>query len=270
MNNDDQLKLASMSKKNLSKEDSMKTYQRRPREFRKGFYMIILAACFLLFSAVFILQPFSAHAGDRYESPKSAEQVIQELKESLNLADKQEAAIQPIIEENVKQRNELLEKGRTDRRALRTELQKLQWSIDMKLGETLTEEQVEKYLKLKHERRENMHRDKPRDSRMHDAPNRSPEHVISHLREHLDLTEDQVAAIIPIIEESIENSREIFSKNMEERREAKRSMRNEVRTVAEKTEDQLAMILSDEQMKELQILKEEQRERMDRPEAFGF
>ena len=75
---------------------------------------------------------------------------------------------------------------------------------------------------------------------------------------------------MPIIEESIENSREIFSMNMEERHEAKRSMRNEMRTVAEKTEDQLAMILSDEQMKELQILKEEQRERMHRPEAFGL
>ncbi|MFI5295263.1 MAG: hypothetical protein ACHQ0Y_09595 [Thermodesulfovibrionales bacterium] len=58
-----------------------------------------LAAYMLLFTAIIIVQPISARAGDFPNISKSPEQLMSRLKERLRLTEEQETKVQPIIDE---------------------------------------------------------------------------------------------------------------------------------------------------------------------------
>ena len=228
----------------------------------KVLFLAGIAASVLLLTTVFTLQPFSAEAGGRFGPSRSPEEIVERLKDRLDLTEEQVEAIRPIIEEKVQMRNELREEYGTDRRAIRTEMQELKRSTELKLGDVLTEEQMEKYQELRQERREQMQRGKKRGGRRQGAINKSPEQVISRLTERLELTEDQVTAITPIIEKNVEQRREIFDSYKGEGRQLKDSMRNEMQTIGEETETQLSSVLTDEQMEKFLEFREERRERM--------
>jgi hypothetical protein len=83
------------------------------------------------------------------KEPKTAQQIISAMKTVLRLTDEQEIHIRPIIEEQVKKRNELFKKyrgqGRPGMDSLRDELKDLRISTESQLQYFLTNEQMIKY-----------------------------------------------------------------------------------------------------------------------------
>jgi len=91
---------------------------------------------------------------------------------------------------------------------------------------------------------------------------RSADQITSDMKEHLNLTEEQEAQIRPIIEEQIEKRREIVQKYQGHGRPDRESLRNEMQKLRETTENQLAGILTEDQMEEYRGIQEEQRQKM--------
>jgi hypothetical protein len=79
----------------------------------------------------------------------------------------------------------------------------------------------------------------------------------------LNLTEDQATDVEPIIEDSLENKREVFEKYSSQGQSARQDMRDEMQAIGDETEAQLATILTDEQMETLRTIREEKRARME-------
>ncbi len=81
--------------------------------------------------------------------PKPADQIISSMRTVLRLTDEQEIKIRPIIEEQVKKRNELMKKyqgrGRPGVDPLRDELKDLRIGTESQLQYFLTNEQMIKY-----------------------------------------------------------------------------------------------------------------------------
>jgi hypothetical protein len=201
------------------------------------------------------------------------------MKERLSLTEEQSAAIQPIIEEKVNRMNEIRENAGTDRQGMRTEMQKLRWDTQVKLNEILTDEQVDKYLQLRQEQRKQMQRGKFRGGKMRGdwmnrGQKRTPEQIMERLGARLDLTEEQAAALAPIIRESVEKRRAVLNKYRDQGRNVRQSMRDEMRSIGDETHDQMAAILTKEQIKDLDSIREERRarmdKRMDRPGTMGY
>lgn len=88
--------------------------------------------------------------------------------------------------------------------------------------------------------------------------NSSPEQVMSKMKERLNLTEEQETKVRPIIEESIQKRREILKKDPQDRS----TIKNELQELQWTTDMRLGVILTEEQMKEYQKLREEQSEKM--------
>ncbi len=99
------------------------------------------------------------------------------------------------------------------------------------------------------------------------------EQQIEQLRTRLNLNDEQVAAISPVLKDSIREQRRILSTygvNLESRDEAAgrlgirqaRSMRNELQVVREETLGALQPILDKEQLEEFQRIQEERRAEM--------
>lgn len=80
---------------------------------------------------------------------KTADQIISEMKTGLKLTDEQEVNIYPIVEEQVRKRNELIKKykgrGRPGMDSLRDELKDLRIAMETRLQYFLTNEQMIKY-----------------------------------------------------------------------------------------------------------------------------
>ena len=87
--------------------------------------------------------------------------------------------------------------------------------------------------------------------------NRSPEQIVEQMKERLHLTEEQAAKIRPIIEESVNDRRQILNDNGQDRK-ANRSALQEIRW---KTDMKLSQILTEEQMRDYQNLLEEKSEK---------
>jgi Spy/CpxP family protein refolding chaperone len=239
----------------------MKNNYHLERHYMNRLFLILLITGALLLTVILALKPFNAEAGSRYRSAISPDQIMERMKERLDLTTEQEAAIRPLIEEKVRMLKELREKSGTDRQTRRTEMQKLIWSAEMKLGAILTDEQKGKYLELKQERHKWMRRDKRHGMGMREAKI-SSEQMVSRLKERLELNDKQVAEIQPIIRESAEQRREIFSKYREKRHEMILSMRNEMTALSDKTDARLSGILTDEQRQKFLIFKKERHEHM--------
>jgi hypothetical protein len=274
MKKSDETKEKTMDKNVQKREEAMQNNNHPESHFMNRLFLVLLMTGGLLFTAVLILHPFYAEARGRYGSAVSPDRIMERMKERLDLTKEQEAEIRPIIEEKVKKFKELRENSGADRHAFRTEMQKLRWSTEMKLGEILTDEQKGKYLELRQERHKWIHRGKRHDKGMHGAVKRSPERIVSRLREGLGLNDEQVAEIQPIIKESVEQRREIFNKYQEKKYETRLFMRNEMKALSDKTDDRLSKVLTDEQREKFLTLRQERHEHMHKhmrlPEAGSY
>ena len=87
--------------------------------------------------------------------------------------------------------------------------------------------------------------------------NKSPEEIVQQMKERLRLTEEQVAKIRPVIEESFNKRRDILDNNGQD----KKTNRSALQEVRWKTDMKLGLILTEEQMTDYQNLFEEKGEK---------
>jgi hypothetical protein len=108
---------------------------------------------------------------------------------------------------------------------------------------------------------------KPIQAQAADLPlkNTSAEQVMAKMKERLHLTEEQETKIRTIIEESVQTRREILKSDPQDRSAIKR----ELQELQWKTDMRLGVILTEEQMKEYEKLREEQSEKMQRSDVQG-
>jgi hypothetical protein len=269
-----QKKDASLDTNHLIKEDTMnKTRKTGKRRARYAFFAALAAVVFIAAFGL-IAQPMFAEAKGRFGPPRSADEIMQTLTERLDLTPEQAEAVRPVIEEKINARNEIRGKTDTDRKARHAEMRKLRWYTEIRLSEILTDEQVDKYLELKQEQRKEFKRGKHRGGWMKKGMHKTPEQVIERLSSRLDLTEEQAVQAAPIIKESIDKRRVVFEKYREQGLQVKQAMSSEMQAIGDATHAELATILSDEQMEELNAIKEEKRARMykwmDRPEQGEY
>ncbi len=107
----------------------------------------------------------------------------------------------------------------------------------------------------------------PAVARARDASNMntSPDEIVFRLKTRLNLTEDQETKLRPIIEESIRKRQKI----MEDSSNNKKAIRSQLQELRWSTDMQIGKILTDEQMKEYQSLREEQREKSEGNETHS-
>ena len=230
----------------------------------KGSFLAAMAAGLLIAALALTMQPTSADARGFFGQQRSPDQIVERLTDRLDLTAEQVEAIRPVIEEKVLKMNEIRENTGADRQAARTEIQKLRWNTERTLDEILTDEQLEKYLELRQKRHGGMNRGKQHSGRMGKGLNRSPEQAIARLTDRLDLTDEQAAEIRPIIEETMEKRRAVFDKYGDQRQTTRQAMSSEMQAIGDETHEQLAPILTDEQMEELDAIQEERRARADK------
>ena len=94
------------------------------------------------------------------------------------------------------------------------------------------------------------------------GPKKSPEEILAHMTDRLELSDEQAEQIRPIIEDQVTKRSELFEKYHEQGRESRGQMRSEMRTLMEETDKQLEPILSADQMAELKKMREERHQRM--------
>lgn len=103
---------------------------------------------------------------------------------------------------------------------------------------------------------------------------RTPEEILSKMRNRLSLTETQESEVRPLIEKSVEERRKIAQRYKEEDHPEIPLLRREMRGVQESLDRGLAGILTDQQMEEYQKMQKEDRSRfrseMRRPRPGGF
>lgn len=105
----------------------------------KSLYIPLAAALFIIALGL-VTHPFSAEARGGSGFRKSPDQIVERLTDNLGLTDEQVEAIRPIINDKVLKMTEIREKSGTDRRAVRTEMQKLRKDTEIKLNQILTDE----------------------------------------------------------------------------------------------------------------------------------
>jgi Spy/CpxP family protein refolding chaperone len=264
MNTNNQKRDASPDANHLIKEDIMN----KTRKIRKGremyAFFATLAVVVLIAAFGLMAQPMLAEAKGRFGPPKSADEIMQTLTERLDLTPEQAEAVRPLIEDKINVHKEIREKKDTDRKARRAEMRKLRWNTEIRLSEILTDEQVDKYLELKQEQRKEFKRGRHGGGWMKKGMHKDPEQVIERLRTRLDLTEEQAVQAGPIIKESIDKRRAVFEKYREQGLKVKQAMRSEMQVIGDVTHAELATILSDEQIEELNAMKEEKRARIEK------
>jgi len=269
----------SINRNNDKKEDAIKAMKTLSDRSVTGLFLAGTVVSLFLIAAVFAFGPGLAQARGPFGPARSADQVLEQMKERLSLTEEQAAAIQPIIEDKVNRMNEIRENAGTDRRGVRTIMQRIRWDTQVKLNEFLTDEQVDKYLQLRQEQRRQMPRGKFRGGKMRGGwmsrgANRTPGQVMERLNARLDLTEEQSAALEPIIRESIDKRRAVFDKYREQGQNVRQSIRAEMQSIGDETHDRMAAILTEEQIKELDDIREVKRARMDkrmnRPGTMGY
>lgn len=87
-----------------------------------------------------------------------------------------------------------------------------------------------------------------------------PDQVIANLRDRLDLTEEQMDQIRPIIEDQIEKRRQIFEEIKTQGRQGRKALKNEMRAIRSYTDNQLEGILTEQQMEEYRQMQDERRQ----------
>lgn len=75
-----------------------------------------------------------------------------------------------------------------------------------------------------------------------EKPKRDPEQMMATLQERLNLTDDQVEQIRPILYDQSENRRELFEKYRPQGRQGRSAMRSEMQDLRSKTDARLAEV----------------------------
>ena len=88
--------------------------------------------------------------------------------------------------------------------------------------------------------------------------NKSPEQIMSQLKERLKLTDDQESKIMPIIEDSMKKRNEILNNGTQDGK----TKRSAFQQLQWSTDMQIGKVLTEEQRKEYEKLREEQNEKM--------
>ena len=258
-----QRRKAASDKKSSIKENTMKANNNKKKNTGRYALFTVLAAGFIVIAFGLIAQPLMAKGRGWFGPGRSADEIVQTLTNRLDLTAEQVDAVRPIIEEKTELIKEIRDEKGAYRKQARSEMHKLMLDTDIQLGRILTDDQVDKYLELKMEQREQMHRGKFRDGKMRGQFNKTPEQKIEKLSTLLDLTEEQKVQIEPIIKES-----------MIKRQMVRQSMRDDMQAIGDETHAQLSTILTEDQMDELNAMKEKKRarmeQRMDRPGRMGF
>jgi hypothetical protein len=87
---------------------------------------------------------------------------------------------------------------------------------------------------------------------------KSPEEIISTMKERLHLSEEQVAEVEPIIKEAGEKRNQIMANYTGQGGEARTSMRAEVQELRKETEAKLSTLLTSDQMDEYRKLSDDE------------
>jgi Spy/CpxP family protein refolding chaperone len=89
--------------------------------------------------------------------------------------------------------------------------------------------------------------------------------LLAAMKERLNLTEEQATRVWPIIEEQTRKRHEIFESYRGQCDQGRQSLRNAMQELQMSTENQLAAILTDEQMEAFRKMDEERREKRGKP-----
>ena len=136
------------------------------------------------------------------------ERKLEHLERRLDLTEDQISLIRPVLEEARDRRRELRSLPRDERRsAART----LRDRVHHQLEGILTPDQLTELESMRRRHRGRM----------------NPERMIERMREHLNLTDDQVTRIRPILERAATERRSLRDLERPERREAARTLRTE-------------------------------------------
>ncbi len=108
---------------------------------------------YILFVAVFFIPSVTAQIDNASNINKSPEEIVSQLRERLHLTEEQTTMIRPIIEESYTKRRDIFNSN-ADGKAMKSALQQVQWTTDIKLGQILTKEQMESYQNLSEEQRD--------------------------------------------------------------------------------------------------------------------
>lgn len=84
-----------------------------------------------------------------------------------------------------------------------------------------------------------------------------PEMILAHLKERLNLTEEQEVQILPMLKANMEKRVATFREHRDQIRQNVQAIETEHQTMLQETEQQLATILTEEQMQELRKIRDE-------------
>ena len=263
MDNSNHKSKQTSDKKTLIKEGIMKTTHNEKRSLSRNAVFTILATGLFIIAFGLIAQPLMAKGRGWFGPARSPDEVVQTLTDRLDLSVEQVEAVRPIIEEKSSIMKDIRERKGSNRKQTRSEMHKLMLDTDIQMGRILTDDQVDKYLELKLEQREHMKSGKFEGRKMRGSYSKTPAQKIERLRTLLDLTEEQAVRIEPIFKES-----------MIKRQLVRQAMRDDMQAIGDETHEQLSTILTEEQMEELNAIREERQarkdRRMDRPGRMGF
>jgi len=114
---------------------------------------VLAFSFYILFATVFFIPPLMAQIDNASNMNKSPEEIVSQMRERLHLTEEQTTKIRPIIEESSTKRRDIFNSN-ADGKAMKSALQQVQWTTDIKLGQILTKEQMEKYHNLSEEQRD--------------------------------------------------------------------------------------------------------------------
>jgi hypothetical protein len=124
------------------------------RGYSDSHFVILVTACLLLASALVCCSPY-AQSRRQIPEAKTAGQIVNAMKRWLGMTDEQEAKVRPVIEEQVRKRNELIKKyqgqSREEMDSLKYALQDLRISTEKQLQYFLTNEQMIEYGRMQQE-----------------------------------------------------------------------------------------------------------------------
>ena len=214
-------------------------------------------------SAALTLGAISLRAEERPFPPRSPERIVSHLSEKLDLTAEQQALLTPIIEESFDRHREIErkygEQERELRRAARAERRAVESSVEGQLASILTAEQMEEYQDLRDDRRSKRRDGKRRHGRGDEmrGGRMSPDRALMHLSERLELTGDQEERLLPLIEDSFEQRRELFE-NLRSQDVIERSaVRLQMGDIDADLEGKVAAVLTTEQMEEFRQIQDE-------------
>ncbi len=123
---------------------------RLPRSGRRRIWLTGLIGLALV---AIVAAPAEAQQGKRQRG-MDPEARMERLQQSLELADDQVAALEPIFAAHDQKRLELVESHHAVRQAMREQMDALRLEMDEEIGQVLTEEQMKTYLEQREEMRQ--------------------------------------------------------------------------------------------------------------------